>query len=378
MIHRVEFHNFKALRNVAFDLERLTVLVGPNASGKTSALEGLHYLMVATEKRPDKVFQGKESPWALASSGTEGEMSLMCSADEGWLRLAKDPDPDFQPPTSPSWEDDRFDHHEPFSESGRRTEIAKMAGGLLGRTPRVLGPAVFLRLDMNQLAAPSYSQQPLPQMQPNGEGLPSVLAYLAANHPDDYQRLLEALREVIPIVRAMRFPRASVTRLVSEVIEVDGKQFTHRGDREYWGNSIEFDMDGATGIPAHAASEGTLLVLGLLTVMMGPTRPRVVLLDDVDRALHPKAQEDLVSLLRKLLDQNPDMQIVATSHSPYLLDHLKPEEVRLTTLREDGSVACGRLDEHPEFEKWKEQMTPGEFWSLVGEKWLVETGGDPA
>ena len=322
---------------------------------------------------------GGESPWALASSGTEGEMSLMCSADEGWLRLAKDPEPDFQPPTSPSWGEGRSLQQETLRESGRETDIAKMAGGLLGRTPRVLGPAVFLRLDMKQLAAPSYSEQAVPHMESDGEGLPSVLAYLASNHPDDYQRLLGALREVIPIVRAMRFPRASVTRLVSEVIEIDGKQFTHRGDREYWGNSIEFDMDGAAGIPAYAASEGTLLVLGLLTVIMGPNRPRVVLLDDVDRALHPKAQEGLVSLLRKLLDQNPDMQIVATSHSPYLLDHLKPEEVRLTTLRDDGSVACGRLDEHPEFGKWKEEMTTGEFWSLVGEKWLVEaTGGDPA
>jgi hypothetical protein len=72
------------------------------------------------------------------------------------------------------------------------------------------------------------------------------------------------------------------------------------------------------------------------------------------------------------LEQNPEMQIVATSHSPYLLDHLRPEEVRLTTLRDDGSVACGRLDAHPDFDKWKETMTPGEFWSLVGEKWLVE------
>ena len=74
------------------------------------------------------------------------------------------------------------------------------------------------------------------------------------------------------------------------------------------------------------------------------------------------------------MEANPELQIIATSHSPYLLDHLKPEEVRLTTLREDGSAACARLDQHPEFEKWKDEMSPGEFWSTVGEKWVADVG----
>ncbi len=57
----------------------------------------------------------------------------------------------------------------------------------------------------------------------------------------------------------------------------------------------------------------------------------------------------------------------------------RPEEIRLTTLKDDGSVACARLDEHPEFEKWKETMAPGEFWSMVGEKWVAEAASkEPA
>jgi predicted ATPase len=209
-------------------------------------------------------------------------------------------------------------------------------------------------------------------MQPDGTGLPSVLAHLASADPHVFDGILEALCEIVPGVRGLRFPRAPVKRTEREVITIDGKQFTHQAEREYWGNSIEFDMENAPRIPASMVSEGTLLVLGLLTVILGPSRPRLLLLDDIDRALHPKAQGDLVALLRRLLDKFPEMQIVATSHSPYLLDHLQPEEVRLTTLKDDGTVAAGRLDEHPEFEKWRETMTPGEFWSMVGESWLVD------
>jgi len=114
------------------------------------------------------------------------------------------------------------------------------------------------------------------------------------------------------------------------------------------------------------------LVLGLLTVLMSQGRPDLILLDDIDRGLHPKAQREVVGLLRTILDQNPELQIVATTHSPYLLDHLRPEEVRLTTLGDDGTVSVAGLTDHPDFDKWKDEMAPGEMWSLFGEKWVGE------
>jgi predicted ATP-dependent endonuclease of OLD family len=94
------------------------------------------------------------------------------------------------------------------------------------------------------------------------------------------------------------------------------------------------------------------------------------LLDDLDRGLHPKAQLDLVSYLRGLLESQPNLQIIATTHSPYILDRVTSDEVRLVTLGDDGWAVCGRLQDHPEFERWKEEMTPGEFWMMFGEKWL--------
>lgn len=41
MIHTVRFENFRCLREVELTLEPLTVLVGPQASGKTAVLDGL-------------------------------------------------------------------------------------------------------------------------------------------------------------------------------------------------------------------------------------------------------------------------------------------------------------------------------------------------
>jgi AAA15 family ATPase/GTPase len=57
MLSKIKFRNFKALRDVEIPLNRLTVLVGPNASGKTSVLEGVHYLTQLIRKEPVDLFR---------------------------------------------------------------------------------------------------------------------------------------------------------------------------------------------------------------------------------------------------------------------------------------------------------------------------------
>ena len=34
-----------------------------------------------------------------------------------------------------------------------------------------------------------------------------------------------------------------------------------------------------------------------------------------------------------------------------------------------------KLDEHPEFDKWKDEMAPGEMWSMFGESWVSGENG---
>ena len=87
----------------------------------------------------------------------------------------------------------------------------------------------------------------------------------------------------------------------------------------------------------------------------------------------PRSMEQL----RQLLASFPDLQIVATSHSPYLIDHLAPEEVRLMITDEGGSVVCARLSDHPELDRWQAFMRAGEIWSMVGEEWVRDRGAQP-
>ncbi len=55
-----------------------------------------------------------------------------------------------------------------------------------------------------------------------------------------------------------------------------------------------------------------------------------------------------------------------------MLDCMGVNEVRMTFLNDDRATVCAALTSHPKYPKWKDEMTPGEMWSLFGEKWVAE------
>ncbi|HVK69013.1 MAG TPA: AAA family ATPase [Polyangium sp.] len=386
MIERVSFTNFKSLRKAEIALGRFMVIVGPNGSGKTSILDGLHYLAQAAQMPLPSILKGVFGPLNLISRDAQGQMKLMLSGrfqgvDAGiQVVITRD-----EAGVSPAWgatvvqrwgEDEELTAD--TSEQSDATTAVQAITMLLkpSALARALGSARKLRLDVESLAAPSYSDEETPRLGIDGEGLASVLADLAGRSPETLQSIQDAAHQVVPTLERIRTRRAKVARHEQQEIRIDDKPITHTTERPYWGQQLVLDFKGAPDIPAPLASEGTLLVIGLLTALWTEPRPRLLLLDDIDKALHPRAQEELVAQLRKVLAMDPELQIIATSHSPYLLDHFKPEEVLVTALRPDGSTACAPLTEHPDFERWKNTTRTGELWSFVGEDWVTKQAND--
>lgn len=382
MINEVHFRNFKGLRQVQLGLERFTVLVGPNASGKTSILEGIHLLSRLRSERLWQLLHADEGgPFSLLSRGAGSEFELGLSGTTGAVRLKASfngpfPEDILHPrQSSPDcWTQWSYDVERRGTEGHGEEWCSIKPDSAEGAAwmARTIPKAVLLRLDPARLADPSYTRNTRPQLELDGAGLPSVIAHMAGNRPDEFHQLQDSLRLVLPAVKRVRSDRVPVFRMEPENPSGNGSHAAQFVRRDYVGDALVFDLVGAPDIPGQMVSEGTLLVLGLLAVFLGPGHPDLLLLDDLDRGLHPRAQQDLITLLRRLLEQHPEKQIVATTHSPFLLDGLNAQEIRLTTLREDGSVACGRLVEHAQFEKWKDTMTPGELWSVFGEKWVSE------
>jgi predicted ATPase len=179
----------------------------------------------------------------------------------------------------------------------------------------------------------------------SGSGLGSVLARVRLEQIDGPQVLTRLLGQIIPGVVN---------------VGIEGPRL--------W-PFVEFQQIGK--IPADRLSEGTLFALAIVAVLTQPDPPQILLIDDLDKGLHPAAFSELVRVLRAAQVANPSLQIVATTHSPYLLGCCEAEEVRVFARKEDGSAACSKLTDPPDFEHWKDSLDPGEFWASVGEEWVL-------
>ncbi|WP_438026589.1 AAA family ATPase [Sorangium sp. So ce233] len=214
---------------------------------------------------------------------------------------------------------------------------------------RGFGHVVRLRFDASKVAG-FAKDAARPRVEHDGAGTAAVLAWLAEQRSPALDAIEADLRKVVPRARRFHPSRAE-----------QGNDL---------GRLFALEMDSGARIAADLLSEGTLLTIGLLTVLHQPPAPRLVLLDDFDRALHPTAQKQLVLCVKSMLDRHPELQFVCTTHSPYVLDLFDAEDVRVLRTDAKGFTQARRLTDHPAWAEWKGTLKAGEFWSYVGEDWL--------
>jgi hypothetical protein len=216
--------------------------------------------------------------------------------------------------------------------------------------------AALYRFRADQVAASAYSDKIGVSVAEDGALTAVVLADIKLANDGGFDRIEGELRRIVPTLDRLRIGPALLQHSSSSGLV--------RGSRLY------FDFKGADNVPAHHASQGTLVVLALLTVLHGPRPPSLILLDDFDHSLHPRAQIELVRMIKELLalDEFRDTQIIATTHSPYVLDEVSPSDVIAFALRDDGSVAARPLSEHPDAPKVNGSLKAGELWTLDAER----------
>ncbi len=76
-----------------------------------------------------------------------------------------------------------------------------------------------------------------------------------------------------------------------------------------------------------------------------PTPPAVILIEEPENGIHPKRLQEIVRMLRTLVEQSGHTQILMTSHSPYLLDEFQADEVTLCRKDEHGAIQTRRFSE---------------------------------
>jgi predicted ATPase len=418
MITTMRIQNFKCLLDTEIELGPLTVLIGPNDSGKTSFLDAIRLLGKTSEHALADVFKvdapgGRSAPldtvvwrreqhrsvgWHVcgqADKSFEYRLELPASGGLCTESLMIDGKKVFQ-----MSEDDtsylgkprdgkhtglqtlrNMQNREAAGVRPRRAEVGKpsvpkeaeLEQPVMLQPPRIRGPRSFLpvaqvcdllrsteeyRLVPDRMRM-ACKAEPAPSLSTTGDNLAAVLNSLLTG-PDRSAviELEHRLHEAIPTLRGLSTPAAA------------------RGNGSL--RQIEFALSGETKppitIPSSQASDGAMFLTAFLALAYGNT-PKILLIEEPENGLHPSRLQMVIDILRKMSRGeigNQARQIILTTHSPLLLNFVQPAEVRIFQRTPDGATRVTAMDQVPGIERLHKEYAPGELWYLFGEDELVK------
>ncbi len=342
-IEALKVRNYRALRDVSFtNLRPLTVLLGPNGSGKSTVFDVFAFLSECFGSGLRKAWDRRGRFKELRSRGCEGPIEFEIryrettksapityhlAIDEGkkgpyvteeWLRWARNPTGkggkpfrflDFKMGEGevisgdlPEDRDQRIPEKLISAE-----ELAVSTLGQLAKHPRVAALRRFitgwslsyLTADHTRTVPEAGPQEHLSQ---SGDNLANVIQYLREQHEEVLKAILDRLKQRVP----------RMDRVDADVMG-DGRLLLLLKD-------APFDRP----ILAKWASDGTLKMLAYLVALYDPAPPALLGLEEPENHLHPRL---LYELAEECREASGGSQLIVTTHSPFFLDAMRPEEV---------------------------------------------------
>jgi predicted ATPase len=389
LISELKIRNFKSLESVNLKLGHFNLLVGANASGKSNFLDALRFLQgVGNGYTIDEVLDGK--PESIRNSrwdGIRGGSKFVTFRNlDGTLAditkfnvLLKDEGDQENTPNSISYsfsfltEDDKliFDGEELFYGEEKLWEISSQdfktlyssrtnalgVFALADRAMKVAGHdfaedikhkdveavAKYNLKIVLYVARSFYDMQfldPLPaelrkyslkawRLGETGEDFAGLIHEIESN--GSKPALLEWLKELRP----------------DEVSDL----YTLPGAVNDYMAAIK---EGNTVFPAPAISDGTLRFIALAAAFFQPSMPKVLVIEEIEKGLHPSRLRLLLELMRSQ-SKRTGTQVFATTHSPTLLAWLTEEDRKTafvcTRDAESGATKMRSLAEVPKLEE---------------------------
>ncbi|WP_293999339.1 AAA family ATPase [Sphaerotilus sp.] len=332
-LRSAHIRHYKSLDDVRVEFTRpITVIVGPNAVGKSNFVDALRF---ASET-------AVQSPMAVAVIQRGGIQRIRqhgtTASDPVRIRLGLSEFPR-------AAENAHVEYTLETTEDGRYSIGNRHSGmdvhNLYGDSER-LRNWCFSSIFPNTLRQPGFTDQP-DRLREDGSNWASVTKALRKTNGGKaaLQRIGDSMRCAIPGFRDIRV-RAVGNYLVPHFVFDDANK------------SVEFD-------PLQL-SDGTLRIFGLLLAIYQLPAPTLLVIEEPEHTVYPGALGVLVDAMREASEQT---QIILTTHSPDLVHYFKPDEIRVATI-ENGHTRIApicapqraAIDEH--------LMTAEEFMRAEG------------
>lgn len=375
-IEQLRVQNFRALRNVELrKLTPLTVLLGPNGSGKSTLFDVFGFLSECFQSGLRRAWDRRGRARELITRGSDGPLVIEIKYRERpdlpliTYHLAIEEQAG-SPIVAEEWLQWRrglkgkpfhfLDYHagqgqavsgEQPDEQDKRIDIPLRSPDLIAvntlgqfaEHPRVAALREFitgwyvsyLSVDNARNLPEAGPQEHLSR---TGDNLANVVQYLAEQHPQRLAHIFQVL--------AQRVPRLET--VITEPMQ-DGRLLLQIKDAPF-----------ERPVLARFASDGTLKLLAYLTLLYDPAPPPFIGIEEPENFLHPRLLPELAEECRRGSEAS---QLLVTTHSPFFLDGIRPEEVRVLYRNEQGHTQVIRAKDIqgiPEFMKAGASM--GHLW----------------
>lgn len=312
MLETVEIENFRCLRRVAVPLHPLTVLVGPNDSGKSAFLQALTHL-TQTKGFDSLDYWRADRASPLRIVGNAGGIARFEADPNGNLRVVPE---------------------------GAR---------------KLLEPCGLYELPSNgarMLSEGHQDAQGAPKLGSQGENVPALIDYLVRRDRPRFDAFVAAMRSLVPGLEDV------------DIFATNQQQ-----------RRLDLRVDDGLVITGDKVSSGVRLLLFFAALAYHPNPPRLVLIEEPENGIHPKRLEDVMRLLREITQGKHGehaAQVVLTTHSPHLLDYVDIEKDQVLVFRrnDDGSRTAEPADAE-RLKNFLDEFMLGEVWYNEGEAGLV-------
>ena len=112
-------------------------------------------------------------------------------------------------------------------------------------------------------------------------------------------------------------------------------------------------------VPSWLLSDGTLRLFALTLLAYLPNNQEVYLIEEVENGIHPRAIEAIFDSLSSVYDG----QVFLTTHSPLTVGLTKPEQVLCFAKNPSGATSIVRGSEHPKLKDWRGQVDLGTLYA---------------
>ena len=329
MIKSIHFENFKALRDATLPLGPFTLIVGPNGSGKSTAMQALRF---ASDPRAKGYTLER-----IATAGLDLTPLTMVKVSIGWSMNG------VETTTESGWRginEGGFTTIGPLFTQGSHDHSFQDSVWNMLKSFRIFSFEA-------EAIAKTVQTEPQPELGSDGSKLAAVLDALRDSHPERFEKLNQELAHWLP----------EFDRVLFETPSPGEKTFLLRTKAEHHQHR------------ACDLSQGTLFALAFLTLAYMPAPPSIVCFEEPDRGIHPRLLREIRDAMYRLAfpkeygEKRHAVQVIATTHSPYLLDLYKehPEQIVIAHKNEQGAH-FERLSEKPHITELLEGAPLGDIW----------------